>query len=206
MPQVTGHLGLEKRLKEHSFMQLWFSVCGPQLKECSRPLYMDYQNNLVIAAKDASVAQEISLMRSKFLSELGRMARSLGLEIKGIRVDLKHFHQNENQFVAPEAEPELPEPNSDQLAAVILSEKDYELLKKVSAEINQQVTAATALQNSINERVLEMMEKQLRMQAWRRNNGYLTCQGCHLLTPRLHALKGRNLCFNCFMEKADWSG
>lgn len=204
LPGVMGKMGLEKRLKEHSFMQLWFNVCGSSLKDLSRPLYIDHERNLVIGASNAAVAQEISLMRSKLLSELGRMARSLGLELKGIRIDLKNFHQPQEKPQEVLERPALKEPAAGELEELMLSKSDQELLKKISQDIaaeNPDPATSDSLRASINKRVMQAFERQLKLQVWRRLNGYPVCQSCDLPSPRLHALHGNNICFTCLMNR-----
>lgn len=203
LPQIMGQMGLEKRLKEHGFMQLWFNVCGEELKNCSRPLFMDHQHNLVVGAKDASTAQEISLMRTGLLSKLGHMARALGVELRGIRVDLKNFHEPQIFEIPTDSANSLPLPGPEELNHWTLEEDDLALLKKVSEEVGSAVTdsGTTPLKDMIGNKVLQLLEQQLKLRSWRRKHGYPICQSCNTPAPRLHALNGSNICFNCSLDR-----
>src|SRR5579883_2844975 len=63
LPDVLSKLGLDRRLKEHAAMQIWISLLPGAILERSRPLFIDSQRNLVVAVADASVGQEISLLK-----------------------------------------------------------------------------------------------------------------------------------------------
>ena len=41
LPEVLSRLGLDRRLKEHSLMQMWLSIAPKPIAERSRPLYLD---------------------------------------------------------------------------------------------------------------------------------------------------------------------
>ncbi len=73
--KVVGKLGLDRRLKEHALMSLWPSVAGEMFATCSRPLFLDHEGNIVIAVKDASVGQELSLLKVDLAKKMRAMPR-----------------------------------------------------------------------------------------------------------------------------------
>ena len=85
--------------------------------ERSRALFIDNEGALVVAVKDASSGQELTLLKPQLLPKLKSLAANLNLTIKDLRFELKHFHQNAtNPIFSPQRNnPELPEPSEDEL-------------------------------------------------------------------------------------------
>ena len=92
MNKLVVKLGLDQRLKEHALMYLWPSVVGETFATNSRCLFIDNERKLVVSVKDASVGQELSLLRREILRKMQIAAHNLGVKIEGIRFDMKHFH------------------------------------------------------------------------------------------------------------------
>jgi len=92
LSKLVSTMGLDRRLKEHALLNLWPIMIGPTFSEKSRPLFIDHEGNLVIAVKDASVAQELSLLKTEIIKKMRIAAHSMGLTINGMRFDLKHFY------------------------------------------------------------------------------------------------------------------
>lgn len=193
LPAVLRQSGLEKRLREHAVFGLWPAVAGDKLSERSRPVYIDSQMNIVITASDSAVAQEIALCRIKLLQSLAPLSRAAGVEIRGIRVDLKHYHRR------PEPEPEvevvtLPEPDDQALVALELGVEQKLLLENLRRDLENHAEPQRA---HINKRVLITYEKQLRLSMWRKARGFPICQQCGFAVSRLHNVGGNKVCFNC---------
>src|SRR5579883_1385125 len=90
---LVTKLGLDRRLRERALMNLWPIVAGDTFALNTRPLFIDYENNLVVSVRDASTAQELSFHKRQLASKLKAAGRGTGITIEGIRFDLKHFHQ-----------------------------------------------------------------------------------------------------------------
>src|SRR5262249_4009977 len=132
--QVVAKLGLDRRLKEHAFMGLWPLVVGDQFAAKSRPIFIDSSLNLVVTVKDASVAQELSLMRSELLRKLKSAARGVGVSVSGLRFDLKQFHSSshlDEQTPSTQAQPKRPGPTQEDLEAVLLTDEDVAQLDEL---------------------------------------------------------------------------
>lgn len=143
LTKLVGSLGLDKRLKEHALLSLWPLMIGEVFADKSRPLFLDYEGNLVIAVKDASVAQELSLLKPAIISKMRMAAQSMGLKVNGMRFDLKHYYGgtpavNEGERFQAHKQPRKIEPSPEELAEITLSQSDLEELAALKMELPQQ--------------------------------------------------------------------
>jgi hypothetical protein len=90
LDKVVSQLGLDMRLREVAVFELWPMLVGPKLAEKSRPLFVDNERNLVVAVKDAVVAQELGFMRKELIDKLRLAGEGLGVKVRGLRFDLRH--------------------------------------------------------------------------------------------------------------------
>ena len=143
LTKLVGSLGLDKRLKEHALLSLWPLMIGEVFADKSRPLFLDYEGNLVIAVKDASVAQELSLLKPAIVSKMRMAAQSMGLKVNGMRFDLKHYYGGnsavgESDRIKSHKQPHKIEPSPEELAGITLSESDLQELAALKAELPEQ--------------------------------------------------------------------
>ncbi len=192
LPSVMTGLGLDRRMKEHALMQVWPSFLPVALSEKSRPLFMDNQQNLVISASNAAVAQEISLMKNKLLQSLKMTARSLGVELNGLRVEMKNYHQPLEPELA-EAAP-LPQASEEDLDLVELNANDKQLI----VDLSKQLAENSEFESGLKMKALKAYERQLRLAQWRRVMGFPVCPLCSNPVPRLYELDMHKLCFSCW--------
>lgn len=201
LPRVLRQSGLERRLREHALFSLWPSVAGDVLAKRSRPLYVDLQSNIVITVSDSAVAQEITLSRTQFLQKLAPLSRAAGVEIRGLRIDLKHYHQKDE----PQPEEErvtLPDPDEQELRTIELGTEQTLLLQQLQQNLEQN-SSTDDRQSSINKRVLMTCEQQLRLGIWRKSRGFPVCQVCGFAVTRLHSRDQLKVCFNCHLQSAE---
>jgi hypothetical protein len=191
LPQVVTKLGLERKMREHALMQVLTSLLPEAIARKSRPLFFDQQQNLVIAVKDASVAQEFSMIKNKIMKTLASTASSLSIELKGIRVDLKRFSELPEEMPSDLAP--LPKPEDDELAQLTLNQGDMQLI----SELNSSLSSGGSKEAELNVMVLRTFEKQLRLAEWRRRHGYPICPQCDNPVARLIERGEHKLCFNC---------
>jgi len=190
--RVVAKLGLDRRLKEHAFMGLWPLVVGDQFASKSRPIFIDSSGNLVVTVKDASVAQELSLMRMEVLKKLKSAARGVGVNVSGLRFDLKQFHssaQSESETSAAIVEPKRPGPRPDELDAVQLTDDDFAQIAELKQSLGQEELA---------ERILGVFEKELRLARWLADEDFPKCTSCQAHARYLHTEKQQ--CADCYYE------
>lgn len=199
LSKVLGKYGLEQRIKEHAFMSLWNDIVDEPFKNLSRPLFVDYEGNLVVSVKDATVAQELGFHRGNMMKKLAPFARGVGLRITGIRFDLKHFKQAEDEEMFTlsrrQAEARLAVTATEaELASVELSDEDLNELAKLKANLD-----VGAMQGehdaATTDRIVRMYERELRRKAWRETKGFDACSQCGYVDSRMYGTS--NLCRMC---------
>ncbi len=197
---IVSSLKLDKRLKEHTLMNLWPTIVGEPFASKSRPLFIDHEGNLVIAVSEAAVGQELSLMRSSLVKRLRVAGNGLGVEVRGIRFDMKHFHRKEDS-AADQAQKEAsrqrqsgPTPSQTELAAIILTEEEQADVKALKARL----TAADGDNPQIHDRIVALYEKELRARQWMEANVSTRCQSCR--EPSSMLFGPQALCSMCFFE------
>lgn len=205
LPKVLRQLGIDNRLKEHTFLHLWPHIVGEPFASRTRPLFIDSEGNVVIAVKDASTGQEISFAKGDLLKKLKQAARGVGISINGMRFDMKRYLEKATsdeyayQFQVP-----LPEPTEADLYAIELSVDEALQIAAVATNFtiepqnhsdeHQDNPGADFSRLAI--RMRSLYEKELRLKKWRLAHNYPVCSQCGDVTPRLH---GANLiCPLCF--------
>ena len=196
LPQVLRKLGLDSRLKEQTFMNLWPHIVGHPFGTLSRPLFIDHERNIVVAVRDASTGQEMTFAKVQLLKAIRQAARGVGIEITGMRFDLKRYNEGPVDpiiEVLPDPSHGLPEPSAEDLAAIVVTREQYEEIAALGLSYKEaQPDAADALVS----RVQSLFEKEIRLRTWREGKGYPRCSKCGDVTPRLHGIT--LICAQCF--------
>lgn len=199
LPAVLSKLGFEKRLKEHTLLDLAYQSLPPPIRKRAKPVFIDMQKNLVLAAADAATAQELSMLRAKLLAVLAPCAASLGLDLLGLRVDMKSFHRIKMQEeCAKEEEPMLATLEENELRQLDLSQKDEEQVAEFVSGLEAAACAGQkALEPEIKKKMIRAYESQLRLISWRKERGYPCCTACGLPVRGLYESAQNKLCLNC---------
>lgn len=198
--QLVSSLNLDRRLKEHTLLGLWPTIVGEPFATKSRPLFIDHEGSIVISVSEAAVGQELSLMRSQLVKKMRIAGNGLGVEIRGIRFDMKHFYkkeeivENRKAVEATNQQRLANTPGPEELASIILTpeeEADIQALKT-------RLTAADGDHEKVHDRIVALYEKELRARKWMDANVSTHCQTCKQPTPMLYGSQG--LCSMCFFE------
>lgn len=205
LPKLLRQLGIDNRLKEHTFLHLWPHIVGEPFASRTRPLFIDSEGNVVIAVKDASTGQEISFAKGDLLKKLKQAARGVGISINGMRFDMKrYFEKATSDEFAYQFQVPLPEPTEADLYAIELSVDEalqiaavatnFNIEPQISLDEHQDGSGADFSRLAI--RMRSLYEKELRLKKWRLAHNYPVCSQCGDVTSRLH---GANLiCPLCF--------
>jgi hypothetical protein len=196
IPQVLRKLGLDQRLKEQTFMNLWPHIVGEPFGSLSRPIFIDNERNIVVAVRDASTGQEMTFSKVKLIKSIRQAARGVGIEITGMRFDLKRFSEGPLDplpDILPDPAMGLPEPRLEDLAEIKITEEQYKEIEALGVSFLQaQPEAAPAIVS----RVQALFEKEIRLRSWREGKGYPRCTNCGDVTARLHGTT--LICAQCF--------
>jgi hypothetical protein len=180
--KVLSNLGLDRRLREHTFMSLWPTFVSSAVAERSRPLFIDAERNLVISVKDAATGQELSMAKGKLLPRVASAARSLQIEVRGLRLDLKHYHAVSTMPYIEEEKP-LPKPSEADLQSIDLKAGDLAAVD----DLRRQLASDAAVQSETCEKIVALYERELRLGRWRFLNNYPVCPQCSNPVERLHS-------------------
>ncbi|PZM79160.1 MAG: hypothetical protein DKT66_22020 [Candidatus Melainabacteria bacterium] len=198
--QLVSSLNLDRRLKEHTLLGLWPTIVGEPFATKSRPLFIDHEGNIVISVSEAAVGQELSLMRSQLVKKMRIAGNGLGVEIRGIRFDMKHFYkkeeivENRKAVEATNQQRLANTPGPEELASIILTPEEEEDIKALKIRL----TAADGDHEKVHDRIVALYEKELRARKWMEANVSTQCQTCKQPTPMLYGSQG--LCSMCFFE------
>ena len=193
---ITARLGLDKRLREHTMISLWPVLIGEPWGSRSRGLFFDAEGSLVVAVKDASTGQELSLLKPRILEKLRASGRAMGIVVKGLRFDLKRFHadlseENSAHHLSPTP---LREPDYSDLSSIQLTNSDLRQIE----ELRHCLSSSSQLLGISVDRIADLVEQELKLKQWQRANGYPACRICGEPTPHLH---GRQLlCSPCYLK------
>lgn len=199
LDQVVAKLGIERRLKEKTLYDLWPAIAGEMIAKRSRCLYIDYEGNLVVSVADSACGQELGLLKHKLLKTVQQFAVKLGLNIKGIRLDLKHYHsrQEEDFNTQDEAVEKLYEkPDKQALEKIELSAEELAAVEKLKNELA--LISENDLTKPNADKVLYLYECQLRLKSWQKEQGFSACSKCGDYEARL--LGSNMLCTNCYFQ------
>jgi len=198
LSNLVGKLDLDRRLKEHALMSLWPSVINDALAQKSRPLFIDAECNLLIAVKDASAGQELSLLKSEILQRFRVLARGVGVEIKGLRFDLKHFHNKDLSASAIAVKSAASEPRTatkEQLESIVLNVDQLREIAELRTSLEQNASADA----NLCQRIVSMYEQELRLKQWRQSSGFPPCPACREPAASVHGADA--LCRDCYFSK-----
>jgi hypothetical protein len=196
LPQVLRKLGLDQRLKEQTFINLWPHIVGEPFGSLSRPIFIDNERNIVVAVNGASTGQEMTFAKVQLLKSIRQAARGVGIEITGMRFDLKRFSEGPLDppiEILPDPALGLPEPSAEDLAEIKLNGEQYKEIADLGISY---LSAQPDASPSIVSRVQALFEKEIRLRTWREGKGYPRCTKCDDVTARLHGTT--LICAQCF--------
>lgn len=185
-------------------MSLWPAIVGDVFGSRSRPLFIDSEKNLVVAVKDASVGQELSLYKLEILKKLKLAGNSVGVEVSGLRFDLKHYGKPpELDAIPDDKRPGMPDPSEQELRSIELTYEDLKELEEFGTNLKMnelpESNVRQHMQVASPERILSVFERELRLRRWKMSNGCPSCERCGTLTARFYG--SRRQCSLCYIEE-----
>lgn len=82
---------MKKALMRNNLYKFWDKVVGKKFSEKSRPYSMMGKGVMVIACKNAAVAQELTLQKFQIIEKFKPYVKSLNLTLQDIRFDVKKW-------------------------------------------------------------------------------------------------------------------
>lgn len=215
---IISKLGLDSRLRQKAALNLWPIVVGETFAAKTRPLFIDNENNLVVAVQDASVAQELSFHKREITNKLKRAATMTGVTISAVRFSLKHYSQavedNEgsgaliNEAIVSGSIHSLDKfagmkPNEEELAQIALTLEEENEIADLKVSLGNSFEAIGELEaakvNTLAGRIARLVENDLRISKWRDKMGFPSCKSCGERASRLHT--DNELCSFCYQRE-----
>lgn len=202
LDRLVGKLDLDRRLKEHALMSMWPTIAGDAFQQSSHPVFIDSEANLVIAVKDSSTGQELSLIKPQLLAKLRVISNSVGVKLHGLRFDLKLFWttrgpktQLASELDASLKKPEVyRKPTAQELQQIAFGVEDEDKIAQLRANLNEQPT----LEAGTIERIVAGFAQELKFNKWQEQQGFPTCAFCRQPTQIQHGKE--SLCCDCYFR------
>jgi predicted nucleic acid-binding Zn ribbon protein len=192
LSKLVNKLGLEKRLKENALLGLWPTVVGDQIAQRSRTLFIDFDGNIAVAVKDASVAQELVLQKMVILEKLRVFARALGVEVKGIKFNLKQYYSQQDTAPPLVVRTQRPRASEQELAAFTIESAELQELSDLRVRLERDGGASA---EGIS-KIVRIYERELRLKKWRQISGLPSCHDCGEPSESLHGPTA--ICRDCY--------
>lgn len=210
--EIVDRLGLDRRLNEHALLNLWPQIVGEVFASKTRPLFVDYENNLVIAALNASVAQELSFYKQQITAQLKQAARTTGVKINGWRIDLKHWPSEEasldklnskkTNVMDAQAVLDQAKPDQRSLAKILMTEDELNQISDCQTQIALYLSTVAGLDaeeaQKFVQRVGKILLQEMRLKKWCQAKGFPTCTNCGQAVTQLHT--ELRLCSYCYTK------
>ena len=81
----------KKAITKSNLFKFWKKSVGEKFATNSKPYSMTTNSIMVIACKNSAVAQELMLRKTKILKELEPYLKSLKMNVKDLRFDVKRW-------------------------------------------------------------------------------------------------------------------
>lgn len=175
--------GLFKRGKERVVALVWAEIVGPWFGRQTAVTKAE-RGVVYVHCDTAAVAQELALRKSEIIARLNvRLGTNL---VKEVRASSGGLRRERAASRPDEAPPEVA-PSEEELEIVALSQEEKARLDLVSGEIEDV---------ELRLRYRSVAEKAVKLQRWKRLNGYAACKGCGVL------LKGgfQGYCTACWAQ------
>ncbi len=178
---VVKTMGLERGLSEVAFAKLWPQIVGERFKESTALISVNQKYGydiMLVAVSSGAVLQEMVFCKASLLTKIKKYSKNFNYNVKDIHFSTQLWKEN-NFFKAEEEE-----------------EKTLYKIKKIYTEKDlSQVQLPQNLEESIKkslsendfckkeesrEKILKTIIKDLKIQIWKKNNGFPVCSSCNI--------------------------
>lgn len=196
--KVMVNLGLDKGLKQQEFAKLWPKVVGPKFQNSSKVVYIQSRQGediLTVAVSSPAVAQELSFFKEDIIKKIKVVAKDFNYNIKEILFNSKVW-----QELKQETKQKTEEENKNfYKIEKNFSEEDLkkiELPDEVVQSIKDSLKEQKFYSEEMKEKMFNTIIKDLKIQEWRKNNGFPVCSKCGIAI-NYYSPEGENLCPAC---------
>lgn len=199
---VMVEMGLDKGLKQQEFAKLWSKIVGPKFQNSSKVVYIQSRQGediLTVAVSSSAVAQELSFFKEDIIKKIKVVAKDFNYNIKDILFNSKIWEE-----LKKETKQKTEEENKN----FYKIEKNFteeelnriELPESAVLSIKNSLGDQSFYSEELKEKMYNTIIKDLKIQEWRKNNGFPVCSECGI-TIKYYSPEGENLCPSCKYKK-----
>jgi len=195
--KVVKKLGIEKGIREATLINLWKDFIDEKYVNSSKAISIVHKLNgdvLLVAVSSSIVSQEMFLKKSIILKKMAPVAHSLELNIVEILFSTKLWDEVLKNFYS-ESKKEgvtdffIKNPSDNELRDIVLPEN---IISFIRNNISKQQFSSS----EFKDRLMNTIIRDLKIQIWRKNNGFPFCEKCGI--PINYITRGKNnLCPAC---------
>lgn len=177
--KVSKNYGIDRGLRELTFVKLWPDLIGPKFKDKTKVFSVSNKGNfdiVIISVSSSSVSQELLLLKDMILKKITSVSLSLKFNVKDIIFTTKHWDlEDKNDFLQQDSKSVTHFFKSNP------TEKDLDNIK-IPENIMESILLSVEKHNftniEIKERILKTISSDIKLQIWRKLNGFPSCEKC----------------------------
>lgn len=177
LDKVVKNLGIDRGLKQITLINFWPQIVGHRFEKTSKAVSVTRKHDcdvMVVAVSSSSVSQELVMFKNDIIKKMYPLSKALGFDIKDVIFSPKLWSQlHEEHFSPDESYSELYKKNPD--------EKDLEGIEvpeSIAESVIKSVESQSFSSDELKRRMEKMILRDLKVQIWKKNNGYPFCAKC----------------------------
>jgi len=179
--RVAEELGVERGLKEITLINLWPDIVGPRFKDKSKAvsvLKKSGYDSILVAVSSSIISQELYMFKKDILRKLSPMSKPMGFNVTDLTFSAKLWDEVKEKNILPEKQENLAHyfvktPSDDEIKYINVPENIINLIK-------ESIQTQNFTTNEQKDRLLGVIIKDLKIQIWRKNNGFPCCKKCEI--------------------------
>lgn len=177
--RVAVELGIERGLREIAFINLWPNIIGSRFSDKSKAVSVINKNShdvLLVAVSSSVVSQELFLFKKDILRRIAKVAKSLNFNVRDLIFSHKIWEEEKYK-------PALTQKNEKTAHYFVKNPSDEEI-KNISVPeniinlIKESIQYQKFSSDDMKDRMLHTIIKDIKIQIWRKNNGFPYCKKC----------------------------
>ena len=178
LANVTKNLGIDRGMKEISFFNMWPDIVGERFSKNTKAVSVKkgrHSDTLIVAVSSSLVASDLYFFKSDILNKIQKVSFSLGLNIK----DIVFNHKIWMEFRAiPESEEYKTCIKTYDDTPTVEELDNIELPENIVNDVKNSVDTQYLEQNEIKDRMFNLIINDIKLQVWRKNKGFPSCEKC----------------------------
>lgn len=177
LPKVTKSMGIEFRMKEMIIMNYWHEIARGPAGKNSKPYNITRGKKgliLYVAAKSATVAQELTMLKMVLLDKLNMLASQVGLTINDIVVSPKYWEETCNNHEIYPVQQDQPqrskELNNVDIDSIALTDEQKKLIEASLQPLN--------IDDEVKNTLKLVMYRDMKLKNYKEQKGYPACKKC----------------------------